>query len=785
MPDEIVLPLSTEYVATTDVPELLARALHPDITGGPHSVSYFIKTARRGAIGEAAKWNGWPIDDDDRKVLARVWADLPPLREHATAGEVKPYIEAANSAGLDWKLDVCWNNPSLNSSISRLEAEKQHRQAIVAAIRRGELKVVVPNTRLPTDEYRADSQISVEELRRYVAQFKVAVRLEPPAEAVAATTAALTAKQTTLWQLRQPAHLFGEGFSAEMRSLTTLSRYLAHDTWTPEAAAMLVCGLQAPIVDGLLCTSIPESGAMGLDNGFLMGSQDPFHEAKRLLGVWYSQENPPAKVRPLDFIEWCHARGFDTSWLRSVESDTDKRAKDEMKAALGSGVVVLPRSPLLPGEWLANHIAFSLVAIPDDERLVTVLKEKVVEQTPGVTVSTREPLTGADWRLVRSICGNPPERCSHSQFDEWSEKFAAADKRPEWSLFGEFGPGSEMAKAQTRWSEVSISHEQQIADWVKSGRLSLVTADGVETSDLAKGFIRLSDVKRYLDHYNLRWRQATERAEDNNATHDIGGRPKNGASPTARELSTVGLTLEDWEGATASQRDHILQAIASTRAVSDQVARQVADRHAQGRYTLNEAAKQIADTGERIEPLLEKLRGAAQRGELHMYAPGESMRYSYEDGRAVRPFYEEAYWNDINAWLERNELRVAFRFAKPDSPAPAREGPSFSDAHSSDPSSTAEKKRTHPQKDVDARRPLSTRGNSLTAIIEMAKSLAVDPSDTHSVWAALIELANWNNRPAPLVGYVDGEGVKWVVDGAVKFLTRRNLADRLRRAKTR
>lgn len=91
MPDEIVLPAGTEYVATADIPELITRVLHAD-------------------------------------------APEPPLK-----------------------------------------AERDHRQAIVAAIRGGGLKVVAPDTRLATDEYHPNSQVSVEELRRYVAQFKIVV----------------------------------------------------------------------------------------------------------------------------------------------------------------------------------------------------------------------------------------------------------------------------------------------------------------------------------------------------------------------------------------------------------------------------------------------------------------------------------------------------------------------------------------------------------------------------------------------------------------------------------
>ncbi|MGN8137661.1 hypothetical protein ACTJLC_23460 [Paraburkholderia sp. 22099] len=302
------------------------------------------------------------------------------------------------------------------------------------------------------------------------------------------------------------------------------------------------CGLQAPIVDGQLCTRIPEKGAFGLDNCFIMGSQDPFHEAKRVLGIWRSQENPPAKVRPLDFIKWCQARGFDTSRLRSIEEPAFNTDRENMKTALGSGVVVIALAPLLSAEWLAAHIAFSLVTIPDDERLTTIFKETVVKQEPGLTQSKQEPLTSADWQLVRSICGNPPARCSRAQFDEWRRRFDTTENRPAWSLVAEFRESDEMMNAQARWCDVSAAHKQQIARWVSAGDLSLVTTEGVETVDTTKGFVRRDDVKRYLEYYNLPWRHAKAKAEDADRSVSANGQPKileHRLTPDARELSTI------------------------------------------------------------------------------------------------------------------------------------------------------------------------------------------------------------------------------------------------------
>lgn len=79
----------------------------------------------------------------------------------------------------------------------------------------------------------------------------------------------------------------------------------------------------------------------------------------------------------------------------------------------------------------------------------------------------------------------------------------------------------------------------------------------------------------------------------------------------------------------------------------------------------------------------------------------------------------------------------------------------------------------------------SSRSNPLDAVIRKAKELAVDPDDRSSVWAALIELAKSSDRPAPLVGFVEEEGVKYQTESGIKFFTQKNFRDRERRARAR
>lgn len=86
-----------------------------------------------------------------------------------------------------------------------------------------------------------------------------------------------------------------------------------------------------------------------------------------------------------------------------------------------------------------------------------------------------------------------------------------------------------------------------------------------------------------------------------------------------------------------------------------------------GRYTLEEAAKFVAENSNaRADSILEKLKKAAAYDRLTVYesgsdevhkdmpkvrvAPGKSFKYALGD--------EEAYWNDLNEWLEKNEPRL-------------------------------------------------------------------------------------------------------------------------------
>lgn len=100
--------------------------------------------------------------------------------------------------------------------------------------------------------------------------------------------------------------------------------------------------------------------------------------------------------------------------------------------------------------------------------------------------------------------------------------------------------------------------------------------------------------------------------------------------------------------------------------------RQREARHALGRYTMEEASLIIQQsTGEWPSELQIKFKAAVLSGALPVYAPGKNTRYLYGNNFAscARVFYEEAYWNDLNEWLEKNEPRLEYKFPNPDAPA--------------------------------------------------------------------------------------------------------------------
>lgn len=87
------------------------------------------------------------------------------------------------------------------------------------------------------------------------------------------------------------------------------------------------------------------------------------------------------------------------------------------------------------------------------------------------------------------------------------------------------------------------------------------------------------------------------------------------------------------------------------------------ERRTAGRYTLQEAADILEQhTGTTAKDWLVNFEQAVRNDHLPVFRPGEQGRYR---PKTVRAYYDEAYWDDLNMWLEKYERRVKFKLPAP------------------------------------------------------------------------------------------------------------------------
>ena len=188
-------------------------------------------------------------------------------------------------------------------------------------------------------------------------------------------------------------------------------------------------------------------------------------------------------------------------------------------------------------------------------------------------------------------------------------------------------------------------------------------------------------------------------------------------------------------------------------------------------WTLGNAAADLAQQenwhDEARGTLLDQMVDAADKRELIVRDPHTALPKT--SGR-VHEYYELVTPSDVNLWL-------------------TKQGASYRWTPSVEEEKTVEGRAAETERKVSVgpavvgvkKHAIKNRSDPLAAVLEMAKNEAVDRSDYHSVWAALVSLAKSPGRPAPLVGYVEQEGVKYEVTERddPKFFTKNALRKRM------
>ena len=122
---KVVLPAGKNRIAIAEIPALFANAIHPAL---PENTPRQITEFKKYPLTEenSRKWCGancqpFPVSlstDDMAELTRSVWIGLPPLKLPINEPEWQPYrVALENKQFNDWRLEVLWINPSLNTRI--------------------------------------------------------------------------------------------------------------------------------------------------------------------------------------------------------------------------------------------------------------------------------------------------------------------------------------------------------------------------------------------------------------------------------------------------------------------------------------------------------------------------------------------------------------------------------------------------------------------------------------------------------------------------------------------
>ncbi|MEB0112790.1 hypothetical protein QN397_15640 [Variovorax sp. RTB1] len=275
-------------------------------------------------------------------------------------------------------------------------------------------------------------------------------------------------------------------------------------------------------------------------------------------------------------------------------------------------------------EWLATRAVAPLAATSR----IALLRKSTVGKKQN-TNSFLELLGPDDLMFLEAAWAMLPgiKNATRAEWPKYQDAFAhairaAGKDAPDWSVQAQFEGPCELSERGCK--EAYKKHVCALGKLIKGGEVHALRADGPRAVSLSKHvLLPIEDVRKYLELCGFAF--------------EFGKPPHLAAEPLA--------PMHEWLAMEAAKV---------------------------GRYTLERAAEILKSAaGERKEAIQPKLEAAAKSGLLPVYEPGQNARRECDDNMRVRPFYDEAFWDDLNHWFKAH-TRITYRFPAPMAPSPAQ-----------------------------------------------------------------------------------------------------------------
>lgn len=178
---EIVLPAGTQVVAVSDIPKLIAEALHPPQPEGLYTFKHLTKVVSRSPYLHTP-----PCDAEELATVSKIAGPPPRDGQLISANELDAYLTGFNTSPQKpgWEIGASVVNDAQSAAIDRLTAEEEQRRELKRAIRSGTF-VPLSHALVPLQESIREAldlgRVFVDVFRDYAAKFRILVRVQAAA----------------------------------------------------------------------------------------------------------------------------------------------------------------------------------------------------------------------------------------------------------------------------------------------------------------------------------------------------------------------------------------------------------------------------------------------------------------------------------------------------------------------------------------------------------------------------------------------------------------------------